>query len=100
MRYSGAAMRPLALLASTLLLGSSAIAQPADGTRCTNPEHPQLEPAHVLSAEIVPAGTFVAPPRPTGKAEQVSLYKKIPAFCRVKIQATPSADSNIQIEVW
>jgi feruloyl esterase len=54
----------------------------------------------VISAEIITSGNFVAPPRPTGKAEQVALYKRIPTFCRVKVEATPTSDSKIQIEVW
>ena len=93
-------MRPLALLASTLLLAASAIAQSADTAKCTSLQQLQLDQAHVLSAEVVPAGSFAAPPRPTGPNEQLPLYKQLPAFCRVKIQATPTPDSNIQIEVW
>ncbi len=99
MRYSGCAMRSLALLASTLLLAVPAVAQTAEG-RCAKLQQLTLDQAHVLSAEAVARGTFVAPPRPTGPNEQVALYKQLPAFCRVKVQATPSSDSNIQIEVW
>ena len=29
-----------------------------------------------------------------------SFYKKLPAFCRVVVKATPSSDSDIRIEVW
>lgn len=92
-------MRPLALAASTLLLAASAFAQSAE-SRCARLQQLTLDQAHVLAAEVVAPGTFVAPPRPTGPNEQVALYKQLPAFCRVKVQATPSADSNIQIEVW
>ncbi len=93
-------MRPLALLAATLLLAAPAIAQSADTAKCTNLQQLQLDQAHVLSAEVVATGSFVSPPGPSGKAEQIPLYKQLPAFCRVKIQATPTPDSNIQIEVW
>ncbi len=93
-------MRPLAFLASTLLLAAPAIAQSADTAKCANLQQLQLDQAHVVSAEVVTPGTFVAPPRPTGPAEQVALYKQLPAFCRVKIEATPTTDSKIQIEVW
>ncbi len=93
-------MRPLALLASTLLLAAPAVAQTADTSRCTNLQQLTLDHAHVLSAEVVTPGTFIAPPRPTGPNEQVPLYKQLAAFCRVKLQATPTSDSNIQIEVW
>ncbi|HEY1963702.1 MAG TPA: tannase/feruloyl esterase family alpha/beta hydrolase [Acidobacteriaceae bacterium] len=93
-------MRPLAFLAATLLLAAPSVAESTDASRCTNLQQLQLDHAHILSAEVVPAGAFVAPPRPTGKAEQIPLYKQLPAFCRVKVQAAPSDDSNIQIEVW
>jgi hypothetical protein len=93
-------MRPIAFLASTLLLAAPALAQSADASRCTNLQQLPLEQAHVVSAEVINPGTFVAPPRPTGPAEQVALYKQLPAFCRVKIEATPTPDSKIQIEVW
>jgi len=29
-----------------------------------------------------------------------TLYKTVPSFCRVVVEATPSADSSIAIEVW
>ena len=93
-------VRPFAFLAATLLLAAPAVSQSADNNRCASLQQLQLDQAHVLSAEVVAAGSFVAPPRPTGPNEQIPLYKKLPSFCRVKIQATPTADSNIQIEVW
>jgi Tannase and feruloyl esterase len=98
-------MRPLAFVASTLLLAAPAIAQSpqiaiTDTAKCAGLQQLTLDQAHVLSADVVAAGTFVAPPRPTGANEQLPLYKQLPTFCRVKIQATPTSDSNIQIEVW
>jgi feruloyl esterase len=93
-------MRPLALLASTFLLAAPAIAQSADAAKCTSLQQLTLDQAHVLSVEIVAPGKFVAPPRPTGPNEQLPLYKHLAAFCRVKVEATPTTDSNIQIEVW
>jgi Tannase and feruloyl esterase len=93
-------MRPLVFLALTLFVAAPGLAQSADSSRCTNLQQHQLDQAHVISAELVPAGSFVAPPRPTGPGEQIALYKRLPTFCRVRIQATPTADSDIQIEVW
>ena len=83
-----------------LLFAASALAQSTDTAKCTNLQQLQLDQAHIVSAEVVAAGAFVAPPRPTGPNEQLPLYKQLPTFCRVKIEATPSDDSNIQIEVW
>lgn len=91
-------MHPLVLFISFLVV-APAIAQSAE-TRCADLQQLKLDQAHVLSAEVVPTGTFVAPPRPAGPNEQIALYKQLPTFCRVKVQATPSSDSNIQIEVW
>ena len=95
-------MRPLALLSFILPLAAApALAQAPDTAKCTNLQQLTLDHAHILSAEVVSAGAFVAPPRPTGGPnEQIPLYKQLAAFCRVKVQATPSDDSNIQIEVW
>ena len=48
----------------------------------------------ITSAERVEAGGF-APPN--GSAEP---FRTLPAFCRVAATLTPSADSEIRIEVW
>jgi hypothetical protein len=92
-------MRPLVFLASTVLVAAPVLAQSPE-TRCSNLQQLTLDQARVVSAEVVASGTFIAPPRPTGPSEQIALYKQLPAFCRVKVQATPSTDSNIQIEIW
>ncbi len=60
-----------------------------------------LESAKVVSATAVVAGAFTPPaglsPWLTGDP---SFYKSLPAFCRVVVKATPSADSDVAIEVW
>ena len=86
--------------ASTLLLAAPSLAQSTDSSRCTNLQQLQLDHAQVISADVVASGTFIAPPRPTGKAEQIPLYKQLRTFCRVKVEATPTSDSRINIEVW
>lgn len=60
-----------------------------------------LPGAKVTSAERVEPGAFtpttaVAP----WLAGDAALYKALPAFCRVTVEATPSTDSDIKIEVW
>jgi feruloyl esterase len=37
---------------------------------------------------------------PPWAAPPAGFYKKLGAFCKVELKATPSADSDIQIEVW
>ena len=60
-----------------------------------------LPGAKILSAGTVEAGGFAPPSSKTPwLVGDASFYKKLPAFCRVVAEATPSADSSIQIEVW
>src|SRR5512146_99362 len=54
----------------------------------------------IVSVQTVEAGTFVGPPAPFSGADLSSLYKSLPAFCRVVAEAKPSNDSDIKIEVW
>ncbi len=60
-----------------------------------------LPQAKVLAAETVPAGAFISPTElPPWMAGAAQIFKTLPAFCRVVVQAAPSADSDIRIEVW
>ena len=52
----------------------------------------------ITSAETVAAGAFTQAADMTPSL--ATFYKQLPAFCRVKAVATPSADSDIKIEVW
>jgi feruloyl esterase len=51
----------------------------------------------VISAAPVPAGAFTPP---TGTSAAAAGFKTLPAFCRVTLKLTPSADSDIRAEVW
>src|SRR5438445_1920377 len=51
----------------------------------------------VSSAESVPAGAFT-PPNANNAA--AAGFKSLPAFCRVTLKLTPSADSDVRVEVW
>jgi len=63
----------------------------------------QLSPskAKVISAQAVEEGAFTPPASITpwliGSPE---LYKSLGGFCRVVVDAAPTADSSIKIEVW
>src|SRR5262249_34691148 len=50
----------------------------------------------ITTAETVMAGTFKTP----GAGANARDFGKLPAFCRVAATLTPSADSDIKIEVW
>lgn len=92
-------MRPSLLLAF-VLIAAPALAHAADAAQCAGLKQLTLDHAHVVSAEVVAAGVFVAPPGPNGKADQAPIYGKLPAFCRAIVEATPTDDSKIRIEVW
>jgi feruloyl esterase len=51
----------------------------------------------ITEARVVAAGSF----SPAGaKGKQGGAFQGLPAFCRVAATLTPSADSDIKIEVW
>src|SRR5262245_7071216 len=52
----------------------------------------------VLSAQPVAAGAFTPPPQANPAA--AAAFATMPAFCRVIAKMTPSADSDIRVEVW
>jgi Tannase and feruloyl esterase len=56
--------------------------------------------ATITFAQTVAAGTFAGPPAAFTGRDLTALYKNVPAFCRVVVEAKPTADSDIRIEVW
>ena len=97
-------MRKMVLAAvGVALMSCGAYGQGApSGTHsCEGLAQLELIGARILSAQTVAAGTFAPPPNMTPwMIGDPSLYKTLPAFCRVMVEATPSADSSIKIEVW
>ena len=78
----------------------SAAAYPAT-TSCERLAALKLPQATVTSAEVEAAGAFPVPANlPAHLAGAASLFKSLPAFCRVRAEAHPSADSNIKVEIW
>lgn len=89
------------VVAFSLVVGGVS-AEPAAATEpCAGLVRLELPGAKVVSAEIVRAGAFTPPEQlsPWLVAEP-GFYEKLPAFCRVVVKATPSADSDVRIEVW
>jgi feruloyl esterase len=82
----------LALGAAVFLHATSAFA----ATSCEALAKAPLPNATVTLAQQVVAGGFT-PPAGRGGANP---FAGLPAFCRVAVTLTPSADSDIRIEVW
>ncbi|HTK34426.1 MAG TPA: tannase/feruloyl esterase family alpha/beta hydrolase [Caulobacteraceae bacterium] len=94
----------LALAAATAVTAQNrTVTAPALGGRgpavsCETLARTALPNARVASAVAVPAGRFVPPGAPAAGPAPAGF--DLPAFCRVAVTLTPSADSDIKAEVW
>jgi feruloyl esterase len=86
------------LVLASILLASSAVAYAEDS--CGQLSATKISGATIALTQTVAAGTFVGPPNPFSGADASQFYKALPAFCRVVVEAKPTADSDIKIEVW
>lgn len=82
----------LALTASGCGGGDDSPAATGEKVACETLTGTALAGGTVLSATAIPAGSYTPP----GYVEIAGL----PAFCRVTVAMRPSADSNINVEVW
>jgi feruloyl esterase len=92
-----------AIIAAILILGvSGAQAQPAatNGNNCADLAKLSLPSANIVSAQLVAAGAFTPATSDVMSQPENPIYRALPAFCRVVVLATPTADSAIPIEVW
>ncbi|MGE5243221.1 MAG: tannase/feruloyl esterase family alpha/beta hydrolase, partial [Betaproteobacteria bacterium] len=86
---------------ATLALAALVGAQSADAASCVGLARLRLPGAQVMQAAIVRAGAFQIDAvllRDFGGA--LPGASNLPDFCRVVARMTPSADSDIRIEVW
>jgi Tannase and feruloyl esterase len=88
-----------------LVIVLTAVAAPAAAATCESLASLALPHAKVDSAQVVAAGTFVAPAvagrgAGGGRGAATNPYANTPAFCRVTATLTPSSDSDIKAEVW
>lgn len=106
---SSARFGPVLMLAFAGVLASrgDASCQPAasaspesSASACEALTQLALPEAQVLSARLVAAGKFFGPPSRSSEGEALGSFQNLPAFCRVEARATPSADSDIRIEIW
>src|SRR5260370_9509249 len=83
---------PLIRTLITLSLIMAAAALTAGAADCASLSTTNLTNTTITTAQLVPAGTFMAPHgRP---------LDKLPAFCRLAGVIHPTNDSSIQFEVW
>jgi hypothetical protein len=89
----------LVLLATMTCAFSSSVH--AAGQPCEQLAQLALPNARITSAQAVAAGAF-SPPTAASPwlIGNPSLYKQLPAFCRVTADDKPTPDSDIKIEIW
>src|SRR5262249_463236 len=87
-------MKPgnILLLACALLAADSAAA-----ATCESLSGLTLPNTTITMAQMVTAGSFVAPGRGGGPGQPLT---DLPAFCRVQATLRPSIDSDIRMELW
>ena len=91
-------MKTKHLLLTASLFVSSVLAFGDDS--CAKLAGLKIPDATVMLAQTIAAGTFAGPPAPFSGMDVSTLYKSLPAFCRVVAEAKPTVDSDIKLEVW
>jgi hypothetical protein len=91
----------LAAVGAVLLSGGAYGQAPSRTQSCEGLAQLELPGAKIVSAQTVAAGAFTPPSNMSPWiVGDPSFYKALPAFCRVVVEAKPSPDSSIKIEVW
>src|SRR5579864_337929 len=72
---------------------------PAFAATCDSLSSLALPDTTVTMAQSVAPGEFT-PPSGRAGSPAASVFKKLPAFCRVAATLKPTTDSDIKIEVW
>lgn len=95
-------VRLLIALCGVVFAGTLVVALPAQAPddKCAALSGLSIPNATVSSAKAYAAGTFSGPPQNFTGADLTAFYSKLPAFCQVMVDAKPTADSDIKIEVW
>jgi feruloyl esterase len=82
-------------IALTAVAGVAVRAQ--TGASCESLSSLTLPNTTITMAQMVAAGSFVAPGRGGAPGQPLT---DLPAFCRVQATLRPTADSNIKMELW
>src|SRR5260221_11322339 len=83
------------LLSGAVLLGS----QRALAVSCESLTSLTLPETTIVRAQSVAAGTFV-PPVARGGAAAQSIFRDLPAFCRVEAAIRRLGDTDVKVEIW
>jgi feruloyl esterase len=93
-------MKTLLFLLSGVLMAATASAQ-SPAMSCERLGSTTLPGGTIVSATAVGGGQFAPPATGRGgRGATGNPYAGVPAFCRVVAALTPSADSDIRVEVW
>ncbi|HXJ92711.1 MAG TPA: tannase/feruloyl esterase family alpha/beta hydrolase [Terriglobia bacterium] len=87
----------LLAIAALVPLASAGAVTPLPCEKLANLGLPNVK---ISLAQMVAAGAFTPPPSPMPPMGPPPSFKDMPAFCRVVLDATPTPDSDIKIEVW
>ena len=88
-------------IACLLLTAVLTVSADAAEASCSELAMVSLPHTTVTSAGVVAGGAFTLPAaRPGGGGAAAAAFARLPEFCRVAATLTPSADSEIRIEVW
>lgn len=89
-------------LAIAASLATLAFGHAAHAAECSDLLQLDLGQGRVTAATLVEAGAFTPPATGFGPPPGVGggAYANVPAFCRVEATLTPTADSDIKVEVW
>jgi feruloyl esterase len=90
LRACGTASIALAAVAGVALRAQT-------GASCESLSSLTLTNTTITMAQMVAAGSFVAPGRGGGPGQPLT---DLPAFCRVQATLRPTSDSNIKMELW
>src|SRR5579859_5798794 len=78
----------------------SLLSIPCFAASCDSLDSLALPDTTITLAQSVAPGGFTPPSGRAGGPPNASLFKNLPAFCRVAATLKPTGDSDIKIEVW
>src|ERR1700676_1506518 len=101
MRQKGELMTKFPILLCLAMTCGFSLSANAAPQSCEQLAQLALPNTKITSAQTIAAGAF-SPPAATSTwlLGNPSLYKQLPAFCRVTADDKPTPDSDIKIEIW